>query len=69
VTEKYPADAAFTARMQNAAFARAYDVWLRVLTQRVAEVDLARSGQRPHRPRRSRVRPKRTTKHTISRTA
>jgi hypothetical protein len=56
--QQYRADDAFDARMHDPAFARAYDVWLMVLAQRAAEIELARSGLRPHRPRRSRVRPK-----------
>jgi hypothetical protein len=69
VTEQHSTDGAFEARMQNVAFAHAYDVWLLVLTQRAAEIDLARDGMPPHRPRRSGVRLKRTTKRTIPRTA
>ncbi|HEV8572324.1 MAG TPA: hypothetical protein VGR49_04645 [Actinomycetota bacterium] len=69
MTEEHPADAPFAARMQNAAFARAYDIWLLVLTERAAEIELARRGLHSHRPRRSRARPKKTARHTVPRTA
>jgi hypothetical protein len=58
VSEQHRADDAFDARMRDPAFARAYDVWILVLAQRAAEIELARGGLRPHRPRRSRPRPK-----------
>jgi hypothetical protein len=58
VGEQYRADEPFAARMRDPAFARAYDVWIMVLTQRAAEIELAKSGLRPHRPGRSRARPK-----------
>jgi hypothetical protein len=50
VPEKHPADAALAARMKNPSFARAYDVWLVVMTERAAEVELARTDPRRHRP-------------------
>ena len=58
MSEQHRADEAFDARMRDPAYARAYDVWLMVLAQRAAEIELARRGLRPHRPRRSRARPK-----------
>lgn len=58
MTEQSPADAAFDARLRDPAYARAYDIWLMVLAQRAAEIELTRSGLRPHRPRRSRSRPR-----------
>jgi hypothetical protein len=58
VSEQYRADEPFDARMRDPAFARAYDIWLMVLAQRAAEIELTRSGIRPHRPRRSRARPR-----------
>ena len=60
MSEQTRADEAFVARMRDPAYARAYDVWLMVLAERAAEIELARSGVRPHRPRRSRPRPRST---------
>lgn len=56
MTEQYLADEAMVARMRDPAFARAYDVWLVELAQRAAEIELARTGLRPRRPRGSRAR-------------
>jgi hypothetical protein len=65
VSEQHRADEPFDARMRDPAFARAYDIWLMVLAQRAAEIELARSGLRPHRPRRSRARAKTKPGHPV----
>lgn len=65
-----PADPALADRMQDPAFARAYDVWLVVLTQQAAAIELARSGSGIHRPRRAQRRTRTTGEnHTVPRTA
>lgn len=69
MTEQHSVDSALATRMRDPAFARAYDVWLLVLTQQAAEIDLARSGLRHQRPRGSRARIKSNSKHMIPRTA
>lgn len=69
MTEQYRADGAWVARMQNPAFVRAYDIWLLVLTQQAAEVELARRGLRHQQPRRSPARPKTRPRPTVPRTA
>lgn len=58
MTKEHRADAAWVARMQNPAFVRAYDIWLLVLTQQAAEVELARRGLRHQPLRRSPARVK-----------
>lgn len=69
MNEQHRVDPALATRMRDPAFARAYDVWLLVLTQRAAEIDLARSGLRHQRPRGSRARTQSRAKRTIPRTA
>jgi hypothetical protein len=69
VTKQHPVEPALATRMRDPAFARAYDVWLLVLTQQAAEIDLARNGLRHQRPRGSRARIQSSWKHTIPRTA
>jgi hypothetical protein len=70
VTRQYPVDSALAIRMRDPAFAHAYDVWLLVLTQQAAEIDLARSGLQHQRPRGARARTESSQKKkTIPRTA
>jgi hypothetical protein len=43
-------DPALAGRLLDPQFARAYDLWLLVLTQQAAEIELNRRGVRLHRP-------------------
>lgn len=43
-------DPALAGRLLDPEFARAYDLWLLVLTQQAAEIELTRRGVRLHRP-------------------
>jgi hypothetical protein len=63
-------DPALAERLQDPEFARAYDLWLLVLTQQAAEIELTRRGARLHRPPRARARRRVSpARNTASRTA